>query len=104
MINRSISKLTSLDRTNLISDYVNHNLLAFQYLRNKNYKTAMTTFEKCIDIAKDIDEMKHVESLTNLGICQYFCGKFGDSFSSLDRAREISTRLLAENSDRQIQL
>ena len=88
------SKVTTLYRANLLSEYVNQNLLAFQYLRNRNYKTAMITFEKCIELAKDLDEIKHVESLTNHGICEYFCGNFADSYNSLDKAKEISNRLI----------
>ena len=56
------SKLTNTDKITALSQYVQLNLSAFQSLRNKNYKTAMATFEKCIDIAKDLDDMKHVES------------------------------------------
>ena len=88
------SKLSSILRSNLLSDYVNQNLLAFQYLRNRNYKTAMITFEKSVDLARSLDEVKLVESLTNFGVCQYFCGKFSDSYLSLDRAKEISNRLV----------
>lgn len=88
------SKFSSMDKANLLSEYINQNLLAFKYLRNRNYKTAMTSFEKSIEIAKDLDEIKHVESLTNFGVCQYFCGKFSDSYLSLDKAREISNRLV----------
>jgi tetratricopeptide (TPR) repeat protein len=101
-INRS--KFTISDRVNNLSQYVQLNLLAFQYLLNKNYKTAMSTFEKCIDIAKDLDDVKHVESLTNHGICQFFCGNFLESYTFLERAREISNRLV-ENSynDKSIQ-
>lgn len=88
------SKQTSIYRAGLLSDYVNHNLLAFQYLRNRNYKTAKSTFEKCIELAKDLDDIKHVESLTNHGICEYFCGYFADSYISLDKSKEISNRLI----------
>ncbi len=88
------SKQTSLYRASLLSDYVNQNLLAFQYIRNRNYKTAMSSFERCIEIAKDLDELKHVESLTNHGICEYFCGNFSISYDSLEKAKEISNRLI----------
>ena len=43
------SKLTNSDKVNALSQYVQLNLSAFQSLRNKNYKLAMSQFEKCID-------------------------------------------------------
>ena len=88
------SKSSSIEKASLLSEYINQNLIAFKYLRNRNYKIAMTSFEKSIDIAKDLDEIKHVESLTNFGVSQFFCGKFTDSYISLDKAREISNRLI----------
>ena len=97
------SKLTNSDKVNALSQYVQLNLSAFQSLRNKNYKLAMSQFEKCIDIAKDLDDMKHVESLTNHGICQFFCGNFEEAFDYLEKAKEISTRLYDGSFDKQIQ-
>ena len=97
------SKLTNSDKVNALSQYVQLNLSAFQSLRNKNYKLAMSQFEKCIDIAKDLDDMKHVDSLTNHGICQFFCGNFEEAFDYLEKAKEISTRLYDGSFDKQIQ-
>lgn len=92
------------DRTNLISDYVQYNLLSFQYLRNRNVKTAMTTFEKCIELARKLDETKYIESMTNYAICQYFCGKFPECYMTLEEAREISEKLCDNNfNDKMIQ-
>jgi hypothetical protein len=91
------SRLTPInEKVNILSDYVQVNLLAFQYLRNKNYSSAKKSFKECINLAKQLDEMdelKHVESLTNYGICQYFCGKFIDANTTLECAHEISKRL-----------
>jgi len=87
-----------------LSEYINLNLLAFQYLKDKNYKLSMNTFEKCKEIAKSLDEIKHIESLTNYAICQYFNGNFEESFEYLEKAKEISSRLLEKNiTDKQIQ-
>lgn len=92
------SKVTNInERVNLISDYVQLNLLAFQYLRNKNYNSAKKSFKECINIAKqlnDLDEIKHCEALTNYGIAQYFCGKFVDSNNTLEGALQISSRII----------
>jgi len=85
------------EKTNLLSDYIQLNLLAFQYLRNRNYNSAKKSFKECINIAKqfnEFDESKHLESLVNYAISQYFCGKFIDSFSSLERAYQISSRII----------
>jgi Trp operon repressor len=54
----------------------------------------MTTFEKCIELSRELDDIKHVESLTNYGVCLYFCGRFSDSYLSLEKAREISNKLI----------
>ena len=33
------------DKTNFLSDYIQLNLLAFQYLRNRNYNSAKKSFK-----------------------------------------------------------
>jgi hypothetical protein len=100
------SKITSTnDRINIISKYVQMNVLAFQYIRNKNYNSAKKSFKECIKISKqlnDIDELKHIESLTNYGICQFFCGKFSDSYLTLESAYQISSRLYNNTFDKHI--
>lgn len=88
------------DKTNFLSDYIQLNLLAFQYLRNRNYNSAKKSFKECINIAKnfsDFDESKHLESLVNYAISQYFCGKFIDAYSSLERAFQMSNRIILGN-------
>lgn len=88
------------DKTNFLSDYIQLNLLAFQYLRNRNYNSAKKSFKECINIAKnfsDFDESKHLESLVNYAIAQYFCGKFVDAYSSLERAYQMSNRIISGN-------
>ena len=64
----------------------------------------MSTFEECINIAKDLDDIKHIESLTNHAICQFFCGNFEESYNFLEKAKVISSRLIENSSlDKQIQ-
>ena len=95
---------TSFNKVKAISKYVQLNLQAYQYLRDKNYKNAMSTFEECINIAKDLDDIKHIESLTNHAICQFFCGNFEESYDFLEKAKVISSRLIESSSlDKQIQ-
>lgn len=104
MINSDDSKLSTADRIKALSDYVQFNLSAFQNLKNKHYQSAMEEFEKCIEIAKDLDDVKHVESLTNYGICQFFSGIFEEAFDCLEKAKEISNRLNEDSpNDKQIQ-
>jgi hypothetical protein len=92
-------KMTHInENTNLLSDYIQFNLLAFQYLRNRNYNSAKKSFKECINIAKqfnEFDESKHLESLVNYAISQYFCGKFIDAYSSLERAFQMSSRIIS---------
>lgn len=86
-----------MDKTNLLSDYIQLNLCAFQYLRNRNYNSAKKTFKECINIAKqfnEYDESKHLESIVNYAISQYFCGKFVDAYSSLERGYQMSSRIV----------
>jgi tetratricopeptide (TPR) repeat protein len=97
IIDESAKSINLGERSNLLSDYVKLNLLAFQYLRNRNYNSAKKSFKECINLIKqmnDFDEIKHAESLANYGICQYFCGKFTESFSTLESAFQISSRLI----------
>ena len=88
-----------VDKINLLSDYVHHNLKAFQYLRSKNYISAKKTYKVCVNIATELkDNFKHIESLTNLAISQYFCGKFLDSLDNLEKAHQISSQLFKSDS------
>lgn len=109
MIDDQSNSININDRANLLSSYISQNILAFQNLRNKNYKLARRAFKDCIKITKklsDTDEIKHAESLTNYGIAQYFCGKFVEAFNTLESAFQISNRLLehALNPDRSIKM
>lgn len=79
----------------ILSEYINSNLLSFQYLKQKNYKLAIFTFEKNIEIAKNIDELKYIESLLNLGSTLFIYGEFEQSFNNFQKAKDLSSNLLS---------
>jgi len=98
--NTMLDRTQTVDRINILSDYVHNNLKAFQYLRNKNYISAKKTYKVCVNIAIELkDTFKHAESLTNLAISQYFCGKFLDSLDNLEKAHQITSQLYKSDSD-----
>ena len=82
----------------LLSKYIKLNVISFQYLQSKNYKLSKYNFEKCLQISKEIDEYKYIESLINYSISLYFNGEFEDSYLNLLKAKDISTNIY-ENSD-----
>lgn len=96
-----VNNVQMIDKINILSDYVHNNLKAFQYLRNKNYISAKKTYKLCINIAIELkDTFKHIESLTNLAISQYFCGKFVDSLDNLEKAHQMSSSIYnCDNAD-----
>ena len=58
------------DKTKLLCNYNQLNLLGFQYLRNKNYNLAKKSFKECIKISKnlmELDESKHPLDVSSLG-------------------------------------
>jgi hypothetical protein len=81
-----------------LSEYIKLNMIAFQNIRNKNYKLAKYNFEKCIEISREIDEFKYIESLINYSITLYYDEEFKESYDCLNKAKEISTKLY-EKSD-----
>ena len=81
-----------------LSDYLKLNMQSFQYLKTRNYKLAKSTFNKCIQLSKEIDEFKYVESLINYSISLYLNNDLEDSYVNLFKAKEISKKIY-ENSD-----
>ena len=81
-----------------LSDYLKLNMQSFQYLKTTNYKLAKSTFNKCIQLSKEIDEFKYVESLINYSISLYLNNELEDSYVNLFKAKEISKKIY-ENSE-----
>ena len=82
----------------ILSEYIKLNMLSFQNVQNHNYKLSKYNFKKCLELSKDIDEIKYCESLINYAIILYLNEELEESYNILLKAKEISSKLY-ENSD-----
>ena len=74
-------------KTNLESDYIQANINAYEQLTKKEYKKAKDFYEETVTISKQLnDEYKHTDSLLNLSIAQFFCGKINKAIDTLETA------------------
>ena len=81
-----------------LSEYIKLNMLSFQNVQNNNYKISKYNFKKCVELSKEIDELKYSESLINYSIILYLNEELQESYNTLLKAKEISTKIY-ENSD-----
>ena len=82
-----------------LSEYIRLNMLSFNYLQHQNYKLSNNSFKKCIEISKEINEIKYIESLINYSISLYFDGKFDESYNNLINAKKISKKLYEKSEE-----
>jgi hypothetical protein len=75
-----------------MSEYIKLNMLGFQNFRLKEFKYAKQNYNDCLSIAKELDEIKYAETLTNYAITLYFLGKFAECLDQLEAASRITDR------------
>lgn len=84
------SKIPSIEKINIDSDYIQSSIEAYNFLKIKDYNNAKDSYKKCIKIAKAMgDEIKQCESMANLGITLFFCGKILESSEMLQNADRL---------------
>ena len=92
-VSKDISNIDpEVGKISQMSDYIKLNMLGFQNFRLKDFKFAKQNYNECLEIAKQLDEIKYAETLTNYAITLYFLGKFADCLDKLEAASRITQR------------
>ena len=84
---------------NKLSEYIKSNKQSFQNLENKNYSLAKNYFEKCVEISKELDQIKYIESLINYSLSLYFNNEMHLSYNNLKKAKDLSFALYKESKE-----
>ena len=75
-ISKDISSIEpEVGKISQMSDYIKLNMLGIQNFIIKDFKFAKHNYYECLEIAKQLDEIKYAETLTNYAITLYFFGK-----------------------------
>ena len=71
--------------------YVTLNRQGFEFIHERNYLSALLIFQKCYDLSKNNlkDELKEINSLINISICEYYNGNFSQSYIFISKAKII---------------
>ena len=81
------NKLSLQDKIVLESDYVQKNISAFRYIRNRDYIRASESYKQCLDISNKLgSSFKIKDSLCNYGVSLYYCGNFEEAVTNLEMA------------------
>ena len=96
-------KIKDYKNENLIKNeyyikYVTLNRQAYEFLHDRNYLSALLIFQKCQDLSKNYlkDELKEINSLINMSICEYYNGNFSESYTVIAKAKIIYDSLSLE--------
>ena len=80
-------KLSLQEKISLESDYVQKNILAFRYIRNRDYPRACETYKQCLILSNKLGNgFKIKDSLCNYGVSLYYCGNFEEAVNNLESA------------------
>ena len=81
--------------------YVTLNRQGFEYIKEKNYSSALLIFKKCYDISKNYlkEDLKQINSLINISICQYYTGNFSESYTAINKAKILYDSIYIQNSN-----
>ena len=81
------NKLSLQDKIVLESDYVQKNISAFRYIRNRDYIRASESYKQCLDISNKLgSSFKIKDSFCNYGVSLYYCGNFEEAVTNLEMA------------------
>ena len=98
--------LNMQERIKIESDYVQQNIIAFKYIRNREYIRASEIYKQCLILANKLgNSFKIKDSLCNYGVSLFYCGNFDESVSNLENAfNKISNKEINNNDFLNIQL
>ena len=71
----------------LESDYVQTNISAFRYIRNRDYIRASEAYKQCLILSNKLgNSFKIKDSLCNYGVSLFYCGNFEEAINNLEAA------------------
>ena len=80
-------KLSLQEKIVLESDYVQKNISAFRYIRNRDYTRASEAYKECLILSNKLgNSFKIKDSLFNYGVSLYYCGNFEEAVNNLENA------------------
>ena len=80
-------KLSLQEKIVLESDYVQKNISAFRYIRNRDYTRASEAYKECLLLSNKLgNSFKIKDSLCNYGVSLYYCGNFEEAVNNLENA------------------
>jgi len=80
-------KLSLQEKIVLESDYVQKNISAFRYIRNRDYTGASEAYKECLILSNKLgNSFKIKDSLCNYGVSLYYCGNFEEAVNNLENA------------------
>ena len=84
-------KNDNLNKNEYYIKYVILNRQGFEFIHNRNYISALSIFQKSYGLARDYlkEELKEINSLINISICQYYNGNFSESYTMINKAKII---------------
>ena len=82
-------KAENLSKNEYYVKYVTLNRQGYEFIQERDYTSALLRFQKCLDLSKNYlkDELKQINSLINISICQYYTGNFTESLTSINKAK-----------------
>ena len=93
------NKNRNYTKNEILIEYIKLNKQSFQFLQNKNFALAKVYFSKTIEISKEIDHIKYIESLINYSLCLYYNNEILSSYNSLKNAYDLSSVLYEKSEE-----
>ena len=88
------------DRVKIESDYVQKNIEAFKYIRNRDYINACESYKQSLILANKLgNNYKIKDSLCNYGVSLFYCGNFDDAVTNLESSFNKIANKEINNSD-----
>ena len=94
-------KAENLSKNEYYIKYVILNRQGYENIQERNYISALVIFQKCYDLSQNYlkDELKQINSLINMSICQYYNGNFSESYTAINKAKILYDSLYLQNSN-----
>ena len=94
-------KAENISKNKYYIQYVTLNRQGFENIKERNYSSALLNFKNCYDISKNYlkEDLKQINSLINISICQYYTGNFSESYTAINKAKTLYDSIYIQNSN-----
>ena len=94
-------KTENIAKNKFYIQYVTLNRQGFENIKERNYSSALLNFKNCYDISKNYlkEDLKQINSLINISICQYYAGNFSESYTAINKAKTLHDSTYLQNSN-----